>query len=239
MDGYMLHRPDYQCRTATIGQLHRHSVLTIVYLPDVPPSLKPGAPARSAWNTQGRTFKECLTLQLAWSIINDTDHSDLCLLYPPHLLAITALYLVVVLHGPTRELLQQRSRLIEVTPVHSSPRRSPRQSSSTSLNHGKKHSQDFVAFFAELNVSMPLVATIAQEIISLYTLWERYLDVANGFLGARSYVDCTVSSSTEVPMFAPQSTQSSGMCGVFDTPQHELVTLVGVDDLPQMVWYAT
>lgn len=112
--------------------------------------------------------------QLAWSIINDTYRSDLCLLYPPHLLAITALYLAVVLHGPTRELLQQQSHSVEATPVHSSPRRSSRQSSSTLSGHAKKPSQDFVAFFAELNISMPLVATIAQEIISLYTLWERY-----------------------------------------------------------------
>lgn len=124
--------------------------------------------------------------QLAWSIINDTYRSDLCLLYPPHLLAITALYLTVVLHGPTRELLQQRSHSVEATPVHSSPRRSSRQSSSTSLSHGKKPSQDFVAFFAELNVSMPLVATIAQEIISLYTLWERYLEDSDLVDSARS-----------------------------------------------------
>ncbi|KAG1766807.1 cyclin-like protein [Suillus occidentalis] len=124
--------------------------------------------------------------QLAWSIINDTYRSDLCLLYPPHLLAITALYLAVVLHGPTRELLQQRSHSVEATPVHSSPRRSSRQSSSASLSHGKKPSQDFVAFFAELNVSMPLVATIAQEIISLYTLWERYLEDSDLVDSARS-----------------------------------------------------
>lgn len=124
--------------------------------------------------------------QLAWSIINDTYRSDLCLLYPPHLLAITALYLTVVLHSPTRELLQQRSHSVEATPVHSSPRRSSRQSSSTSLSHGKKPSQDFVAFFAELNVSMPLVATIAQEIISLYTLWERYLEDSDLVDSARS-----------------------------------------------------
>ncbi|KAG2139696.1 cyclin-like protein [Suillus clintonianus] len=114
--------------------------------------------------------------QLAWSIINDTYRSDLCLLYPPHLLAITALYLAVVLHGPTRELLQQQSHSADVTPAHSSPRRSSRQNSSTSSSHAKKPSQDFVAFFAELNISMSLVATIAQEIISLYTLWERYLE---------------------------------------------------------------
>lgn len=29
---------------------------------------------------------------------------------------------------------------------------------------------------AGLNVSLPLIATIAQEIISLYTLWDRYKD---------------------------------------------------------------
>jgi hypothetical protein len=47
------------------------------------------------------------------------------------------------------------------------------------------------------------------------------------------------SSATEVSKFVPQPTQSSGKYGVFKTPQHGLVTLVGVDDLPQMVWYAT
>ncbi|KAG1822280.1 cyclin-like protein [Suillus variegatus] len=123
--------------------------------------------------------------QLAWSIVNDTYRSDLCLLYPPHLLAITALYLAVVLHGPTRELLQQQSHSVEATPVHNSPRRSSRQNSSTSSSHSKKPSQDFVAFFAELNISMPLVATIAQEIISLYTLWERYLEDSDHVDSAR------------------------------------------------------
>jgi cyclin C len=54
------------------------------------------------------------------------------------------------------------------------------------LSHGKKPSQDFVAFFAELNVSMPLVASIAQEIISLYTLWERYLEDSDLVDSARS-----------------------------------------------------
>ncbi|KAG2742241.1 hypothetical protein P692DRAFT_20851003 [Suillus brevipes Sb2] len=97
------------------------------------------------------------------SIINDTYCSDLCLLGPPHLIAITTLFLAVVLHGPTRELLQQRSHSFEATPVHSSPRRSSRPSSSTSLSYGKKPSQDFVAYFAELNVSMPLVATYLED----------------------------------------------------------------------------
>jgi cyclin C len=108
------------------------------------------------------------------SIINDTYHSDLCMLYPPHLLAITALYLTVILHGPTRDLLQQQSHSVDVQATQNSPRRSSRQSSTASSGHAKKPSQDFVAFFAGLNISLPLVATIAQEIISMYTFWERY-----------------------------------------------------------------
>lgn len=47
------------------------------------------------------------------------------------------------------------------------------------------------------------------------------------------------SNSTKDPMIVPQPTQSSGKYDVFGMPQHELVTLVGVDDLPQMVWNTT
>jgi len=34
--------------------------------------------------------------------------------------------------------------------------------------------QDPIDFLAGLNVSMPLVSTIVQEIISLYNVWDRY-----------------------------------------------------------------
>ncbi|KAG2147843.1 uncharacterized protein EDB93DRAFT_1250352 [Suillus bovinus] len=39
---------------------YHHSALTIVYLLDVPPSSKPGALAKSAWNTRGWTVQEFL-----------------------------------------------------------------------------------------------------------------------------------------------------------------------------------
>jgi hypothetical protein len=39
---------------------YRHSVLTIIYLSDVPPSLKSGALANSTWNTRGWTIQEFL-----------------------------------------------------------------------------------------------------------------------------------------------------------------------------------
>ncbi|KIJ59420.1 hypothetical protein HYDPIDRAFT_118514 [Hydnomerulius pinastri MD-312] len=125
-------------------------------------------------------------LQLAWSIINDTYRSDLCLLYPPHLLAITALYLMLVLHAPTRELIQPKSHPGVSADTHaSSPRRSSRQASTSSLG-SKKTPQDFIGFFAGLNVSMPLIATIAQEMIATYSMWERYREDVDSSDTARS-----------------------------------------------------
>ena len=119
-------------------------------------------------------------------IINDTYRSELCLLYPPHLIAIAAIYLTLVLHVPTRDAIQSRREaglastiadISTLTPSRTPRRRSSRQSSNASappVSSPKKANQDIVGFFAELNVSMPLIATIAQEIISLYTLWDRY-----------------------------------------------------------------
>ena len=55
---------------------------------------------------------------------------------------------------------------------HRQPRRSSRQASN---NHKKpQQAQDPISFLAELNVSLPLVASISQEIISLYVLWDQY-----------------------------------------------------------------
>lgn len=60
-------------------------------------------------------------------------------------------------------------------PTTRQPRRSSRQ-----VNHASaqaalpKKPQDTIGFLSELNVSLPVVATIVQEIISLYTLWDRY-----------------------------------------------------------------
>ena len=54
------------------------------------------------------------------------------------------------------------------------PRRSSRQASHANPEAAKKPSRDPISFLSELNVSLPLIATIAQEIISMYALWERY-----------------------------------------------------------------
>jgi cyclin C len=110
------------------------------------------------------------------SIINDTYRSQLCLLHPPHLIAIAAIFLSFIIHPPVRPEPQ-------LTPtdaddeVHRPPRRSSRQASHNiaALKKQQSHQpQDPIAFLAELNVSLPLVASISQEIISLYALWDQY-----------------------------------------------------------------
>ncbi|KZP07788.1 cyclin-like protein [Athelia psychrophila] len=114
-------------------------------------------------------------LQMAWFIINDTYRSQLCLLYPPHLIAIAAIYLTLVLHAPTHAALKaQRHAPAEPdAPAPEARRRSARKAPA-SAGAGHKPAQDPVGFLAGLNVSMPLVATLAQEILALYALWDRY-----------------------------------------------------------------
>ncbi|KAI0922282.1 hypothetical protein AcW2_007020 [Taiwanofungus camphoratus] len=133
------------------------------------------------WGTgEGKLELEEGALQMAWFIINDTYRSELCLLYPPHLIAIAAIYLTLVLHGATRATIQLQTAqppapgALTTSPP---PRRSARAASHMQHAH-KKPPQDIVGFMAGLNVGMPLIATIAQEIIALYALWDRYREDA-------------------------------------------------------------
>ncbi|KAI0315286.1 cyclin-like protein [Amylostereum chailletii] len=129
------------------------------------------------WGTgEGKLVLEAGPLQMAWFVINDTYRSDICLLYPPHLIAIAAVYVALVLNAQTRTLLQTQSQAHAQPPAPNPTRRSSRQHSGSgaSTNTPPKKAQDVVDFMAGLNVSLELVATIAQEIISLYTLWARY-----------------------------------------------------------------
>ncbi|KAN0109525.1 Cyclin-like protein [Russula decolorans] len=132
------------------------------------------------WGTgEGRLELEEGPLQTAWFIINDTYRSELCLLYPPHMIAIAAIYLTLVLNDKTREAIQAQTASSTPTPT---PRRSSRTNSNSThrkpLPPMPQQQQDFVGFMAGLRVSLPTVAMIAQEILSLYTLWERYSDAA-------------------------------------------------------------
>jgi len=183
------------------------------------------------WGTgEGQLEMSDGALQTAWFILNDTYRSELCLLYPPHIIAIAALYLTLIFHRPTRDTIltqlpsedgtrhQPPQPPEPVTPTPQ-PRRSSRQAHQppTPIETPKKP-QDPITFLAELNVSLPLVATVAQEIISLYTLWDRYKEDAlpdapkSSREQGQSPVTGTASGSTSpAKRSAPESRSSTSM----------------------------
>ncbi|KAK7459632.1 RNA polymerase II holoenzyme cyclin-like subunit [Stygiomarasmius scandens] len=153
------------------------------------------------WGTgEGRLELSENAVQTAWFIINDTYRSNLCLLYPPHLIAIAAIYLTLILNPSAQDSIAhllpsagaEASSSAADTPSSSqfqpqsgsTPRRSSRQSSQTQTpTHTQDLSsekQDPISFLANLNVSLSLISTISQEIISLYSLWDRYHEESAG-----------------------------------------------------------
>ncbi|KAI0829224.1 cyclin-like protein [Trametes gibbosa] len=124
--------------------------------------------------------------QTAWFVINDTYRSELCLLYPPHLIGIAALYFSHVFSPTARAAMQasaaahaaaSTSSSSGASAQHGHPDPASRRSSRSTSSSSKKQQRpptDLIGWLAGLNVSMSLVATIAQEILSLYALWDRY-----------------------------------------------------------------
>ncbi|TDL17693.1 hypothetical protein BD410DRAFT_816457 [Rickenella mellea] len=189
------------------------------------------------WGTgQGCLILPSGAIQTAWFIINDTYRSDLCLLYPPHLIAITALYLTCIIQPHARKAhlewaeFQQQAAAVAMSTAQSQSesqagtptRRSSRHSSTPSSKEKEKDSpaptptpsistsdpssvpqrnktpgppQDFVGFFAGLNVNMPLIASMAQEMLAFYVLCDRLKDdvTSNGAPKAGQGVSATAS----------------------------------------------
>ena len=113
-------------------------------------------------------------------LINDLYRTDLCLIYPPHLIAIAAVMVTLAYHTSTRPLIQQAHNERTSGSSHKSqaspqPRRSGRTGHSDK-EKDKKPPQDVIGFLAGLNVSMSTVGTIVQEILSFYTLWDLFAD---------------------------------------------------------------
>ncbi|KAF8681402.1 cyclin family [Rhizoctonia solani] len=99
-------------------------------------------------------------IQMAWFLINDTYRTDLCLIHPPWIIAVAALYLALVLHNTTRNKLT----------VSSKPNVNPMTGA---VKYPAAAQNPYIRFLAGLNVSLPEVATVAQEMISIYALWDQ------------------------------------------------------------------
>ncbi|KAM0791774.1 hypothetical protein ACM66B_004037 [Microbotryomycetes sp. NB124-2] len=147
-----------------------------------------GRAARSAMLDMDDT-----ALQMAWFVVNDTYRTSLCVVHPPHLIAIAAIYMALSLHPPAHLFDQSSSwdpstagtGLTAAAAGATGPAsRTRRQSTdgaggpTTSSNRPTSGSgtsvggqTDPVTFLASLNVDHTLVLEIVQDIVSLYDLW--------------------------------------------------------------------
>ncbi|KAJ8328860.1 hypothetical protein BDV3_006453 [Batrachochytrium dendrobatidis] len=95
--------------------------------------------------------KKCL--QTAWYVVNDTFKTDLHLIYPPHMIAIAAIFIVTCIQD-TESASKSR---IPGAPIQ--------DTSSRSI---------VMPFFIDLNVDMRDVLAITQRIFNLYDVWQEY-----------------------------------------------------------------
>ena len=112
---------------------------------------------------------------LAWSIINDHYMTDLPLLYPPHVIAVTAIFLAMTLK-PTQAGLQAAAStaaaLSSFTPM---PKDQPGSVNGVQ-NTQQKKVQNLVSWLAEGEIDIKAVVECSQEIMSLYDVLEQYTE---------------------------------------------------------------
>ncbi|OCL07950.1 C/H/G cyclin [Glonium stellatum] len=106
---------------------------------------------------------------LAWSIINDHYLTDLPLLHAPHVIAITAMFLAVVLKPAQGGLQVHAAGVANALQTLGNAR-------SSSGPGTQNRVQKLVNWLAESNVDIEAVVDCTQELISLYEIWEQFTD---------------------------------------------------------------
>lgn len=105
-------------------------------------------------------------VSLAWSVINDHYLTDLPLLCPPHVIALTAIFLAMVLR-PTQSSLQLHSAgVASALQALGNPRSGPQ------ATQGRV--QKLIGWLADSNVDIEALVDCTQELISLYELWDQF-----------------------------------------------------------------
>ncbi|ORY13483.1 cyclin-like protein [Clohesyomyces aquaticus] len=105
---------------------------------------------------------------LAWSIINDHYLTDLPLLHAPHVIAITAMFLAVVLKPTQGGLQLHAAGVSNALQTLGNARNAPAGT--------QNRVQKLVDWLAESSVDIEAVVECTQELISLYEVWESYTD---------------------------------------------------------------
>lgn len=110
---------------------------------------------------------------LAWSIINDHYMTDLPLLYPPHVIAVTAIFLALTLKPTQAGLQAAASTAAALSSTTLMPKDQPGSGNGV-LNTQQKKVQNLVSWLAEGEIDIQSAVECSQEIISLYDVLEQY-----------------------------------------------------------------
>lgn len=133
-------------------------------------------PYRTLLELQGRLSMSPDEMTLAWSVLNDHYLTDLPLLYPPHVIAVTAILLAVVLK-PSQASLHAAAASVAAVAGAAQTAKDPSSTawqSATQTNTPPNKAQRIVTWLAESEINIPEVMDCTQEIISLYEVWEQY-----------------------------------------------------------------
>ncbi len=133
-------------------------------------------PYRTLVELQSRLSMSQDEITLAWSVLNDHYLTDLPLLYPPHVIAVTAILLAVVLKPSQASLHAAAASVAAVASAAQTAKDSLATAvqAATLTNAPQNKAQRFVTWLAESEINIQEMMDCTQEIISLYEVWEQY-----------------------------------------------------------------
>lgn len=117
-------------------------------------------------------------VSLAWSIVNDHYYTDLPLIHPPHVIAVTAAFLAVVLkpgHGGQLQPQNVQAAMQQAFASTGTGQAGGPLATATSSGQASRI-QKIMTWLAESSVSIEAVVDCTQELISLYEIWETFND---------------------------------------------------------------
>lgn len=112
-------------------------------------------------------------VSLSWSIINDHYLTDIPLLFPPHVVALTAIFLALVLK-PSQTGLQAAVNSATALAQATQSMKDGLSTENAALTSSQGKVQFLVKWLAESEIDIKAMIDCTQEIISLYEVWERY-----------------------------------------------------------------
>ncbi|KAJ1021770.1 hypothetical protein NDA13_005383 [Ustilago tritici] len=113
-------------------------------------------------------------LQLSWFVLNDCYKTDIPLMYPPYLVALSALYMALMLHGPAADRINSSLENMQTARLnHNKALANPSIKPADLAKEARQPTppkEEALTFFASLNVSLPMLAEVVQEMVAGYKM---------------------------------------------------------------------